>query len=217
MADRTPDRDAWARINDIFHRALDQPAAARPDFVLHTCGGDGTLARRIIALLQAHDRGADALETPLLSLPSLMSRLVEGLPSASSGDVAVPERIGPYRVLRVIGKGGMGIVYLAEDTRLGRTVALKAVSPKFTGDDSRRERLRREARAAASLTHPGIATVFALEEFDDHLYLACEFVDGETMREVLARGPLGPTPALDAAIAIAQALAAAHDRGVIHR
>jgi serine/threonine-protein kinase len=81
-------------------------------------------------------------------------------------------QIGQYKVLRVIGRGGMGVVYLAEDTRLGRTVALKSVAPRFTADEGRRERLRREARAAASLSHPGIATVYALEEFSEQLYIA---------------------------------------------
>ncbi len=111
----------------------------------------------------------------------------------------------------------MGVVYLAEDVRLGRTVALKALAPKFTGDAARRERLRREARAAASLTHPGIATVYALEEFDGQIFIAGEYVPGETLREELARGPSSALRTLDTALGIARALAAAHDRGIVHR
>jgi serine/threonine-protein kinase len=111
----------------------------------------------------------------------------------------------------------MGVVYLAEDSRLGRTVALKAVAPQFVNDPARRERLRREARAAAALHHPGIATVFALEEIDGHLYIAGEYVPGETLRDELARGPLTATRAVDTVLGVARALVVAHDRGVIHR
>ena len=132
-------------------------------------------------------------------------------------DKDVPERIGHYLIRGVLGEGGMGVVYLAEDSRLGRTVALKAVAPQYVGDPARRERLRREARAAASLQHPGIATVFALEEIDDHLYIAGEYVPGETLRDELARGPLTPARAVETMLAIARALAVAHERGVIHR
>ena len=111
----------------------------------------------------------------------------------------------------------MGVVYLAEDLRLGRTVALKAVAPQFTGDASRRERLRREARAVASLSHSGIATVYALEEFEGQMFIAGEFVPGETLREEIARGPLSVPAAIESAMALATALAAAHDRGIVHR
>ena len=129
----------------------------------------------------------------------------------------MPERIGHYLIRGLLGEGGMGVVYLAEDSRLGRTVALKAVAPQHVDDPARRERLRREARSAASLHHPGIATVFALEEIDDHLYIAGEYVPGETLRDELARGPLTPARAIETMLAIARALAVAHERGVIHR
>jgi serine/threonine-protein kinase len=109
------------------------------------------------------------------------------------------------------------VVYLAEDVRLGRTVALKALAPKFTGDEARRERLRREARAAAALTHPGIATVYALEEIDGQIFISGEYVPGETLREELGRGPLGTLRTIETALGVARALAAAHDRGIVHR
>jgi len=111
----------------------------------------------------------------------------------------------------------MGVVYLARDERLGRVVALKALAPRFTNDERRRERLRREARAVAALSHPRIATVYALEEIDGHVFIAGEYVPGETLRAELERGPLGARRAIDAAVEIVDALAAAHERGVIHR
>ena len=112
----------------------------------------------------------------------------------------------------------MGRVYLAHDTRLGRTVALKALAPHLMRDPAQRERLRREARAAASLTHPGICTVYALEEIDGDLFIATEFVDGHTLREEIQseRRP-SRDEILRTARDLASALASAHARGIVHR
>ena len=126
--------------------------------------------------------------------------------------------IGAYAIVREIGRGGMGRVYLAQDTRLGRTVALKAMAPHLARDPAQRERLRREARSAASLTHPGICTVYALEEIDGDLYIATEFVDGHTLREEInsERRP-SRDEILRTARDLASALASAHARGIVHR
>ena len=121
---------------------------------------------------------------------------------------------GPYRIVREIGRGGMGVVYEAEDTRLRRSVALKALPSEYTTDPVRRERLTREARAAAALTHPSIATIFALDELDGALYLVSELVRGQTLREELAAGPLAARidPTL---LDLAAGLAAAHAPGIV--
>ncbi len=200
----------WARVNDLFHRALDAPDAARAAFVARECGGDRQLHDEVISLLAAHARAADFIEQP----PADTTRLFDSSPIA---DAIIGQTVGHYRIARIIGRGGMGVVYLAEDTRLGRAVALKALAPNLVGDQTRRERLRREARAAAALHHTGIATVFALEEIDDQLYIAGEYVPGVTLRDELARGPLPVRRALETTRAIAAAVAAAHERGVIHR
>ena len=200
MTDRDPsDRDAWTRIGDLFHRAIELPTEERDAFLARATDDD-TVRREVLSLLNAHNRATDFIEKSAVRL-----------------DEDIPERIGHYLIRGVLGEGGMGVVYLAEDSRLGRTVALKAVAKQHVGDPARRERLRREARAAASLHHPGIATVFALEEIDDHLYIAGEYVPGETLRDELARGPLTLARALETMLAIARALAVAHERGVIHR
>jgi serine/threonine protein kinase len=111
----------------------------------------------------------------------------------------------------------MGVVYLAEDSRLGRRVAIKALPPHVASDERLRERLRREARAAATIAHPSVAIVYALEEIDDHVLLVTEYVTGRTLRSEIDRAALPPARALEIAADIAQALAAAHDAGVIHR
>src|SRR5207253_10901704 len=117
-----------------------------------------------------------------------------------------------------IGRGGMGRVYLASDARLGRMVALKALAPHLVSDPRQRERLRREARAAAALTHPGICTVYALEEIDGELYIATEFVDGRTLRDEIASGRhKSASEVAHTARDLAAALASAHASGVVHR
>jgi serine/threonine protein kinase len=201
------DPATWARINDIFHRALEESPEERTRFLDRACAGDSRVHAEVLSLLSAHERAGDFIEKP--------ASPADWEPVSQSE--AIPDRVGSYRLLRVLGEGGMGIVYLAEDTRLGRTVALKALAPRLLGDAAQRERLRREARAAASLNHPGIATIYALEEIDDHVYIACEYVPGETLRDELARGPLDPLRAIDTTIGIARALAAAHQRGIVHR
>ena len=126
-------------------------------------------------------------------------------------------QVGAYRIERILGRGGMGVVYLARDTRLQRLAALKALPPHLFHDDRMRARLRQEARAAAALSHPSIATVFALEEMNGAVFIASEYVEGRTLRDELNAGPLERARALAIARDVAGALAAAHDRGIVHR
>jgi serine/threonine protein kinase len=196
----------WSRVNDLFHRTLGEPPERRGAFLAEACAGAPAIQAEVQSLLDAHARASDFIEAPPAEAVA-----------AREDSALTGQQIGQYRVLRVLGRGGMGVVYLAEDTRLGRTVALKSVAPRFTADEGRRERLRREARAAASLSHPGIATVYALEEFGAQLYIASEYVPGETLRDELARGPLSVGRSLETALGVAQALASAHDRGIVHR
>ena len=199
----------WTRVNELFHQALELPRDRRNAFLQDACGGDETLRLELASLLEAHDDAENFIEQPVTPPADI------GSPNAA--DAVVGRIVGHYRIVRVLGAGGMGVVFLADDTRLGRQVALKALAPRFTQDPVRRERMRREARAAAALTHPGIATVYALEEFDDHVYIVGEYVPGETLREELARGPSPASRVVETALALARALAAAHDRGIVHR
>ena len=162
------------------------------------------------SLLNHHSRAGSFLNEPVpASVPALLDE---------EEAVAVGTVIGHYTVVRELGRGAMGRVYLARDSRLGRQVALKALAPHLTGDPSHRERLKREARAAAGLAHSGICTVYALEEIDGYLFIASELVDGQTLREEIVRDR---QPSADAILAtareLAEALASAHGKGITHR
>jgi predicted Ser/Thr protein kinase len=189
----------WARANQIFHDALETPPEHRAAFVADAAGGDARLESEVRSLLAFHAHADSFLETAELNLS------LEG------------QQLGPYRVVREVGHGGMGVVYLAEDTRLGRSVALKAIPQAWTDDADRRERLRHEARAAAALSHPGVAVIYALEDIDGRLYLSSEFVRGSNLREELQHGALPLSTVVSTAQDLADALAAAHDRGIVHR
>jgi len=193
----------FERIKELFQAALEQKPADRKAFLDQACQGDEVLFQELVSLLAEHEKDDNFLEIPSLeSEPSTLE----------AGDL-----IGVYRIERELGRGGMGVVYLAEDTRLHRRVALKALAPHIVADPKQKERLRSEARIAASLSHPAIATVYALEESEGHLYIASEYVEGENLRSELQQGPLSPDALLDLAIEVVQGLVAAHAEGVIHR
>ena len=209
----TPDRPdraaAWNRVNEVFHQALELAPDERAAFVQGACANAPAIGDEVLSLLAAHARTAQFLAETGMG--------ATGNPVSPTARHRLDTIVGQYRVVAILGEGGMGVVYQAEDLRLGRRVALKAISSAVAGDPVRRDRLRREARTAAALTHPGIATVYALEEFGDNLYIAGEFVAGETLREEVGRGPTELGLLLNTAIEFAHALSAAHDRGVIHR
>jgi len=131
--------------------------------------------------------------------------------------VSAGTRLGPYELTAAIGSGGMGEVYKARDTRLNRDVALKILPSSFTQDPDRLARFRREAQLLAALNHPHIGAIYDLADAGGAQYLVLEFVDGETLDRRIARGPLPAGDALEIAKQIAEALAAAHDKGIIHR
>lgn len=195
--------DRFRQIKELFEKVLEQKPEERDRFLEAACAHDLPLRQEVASLLVAHDKKDTFLETS---------------PRDAEPDQPVPGNlIGPYRIQREIGRGGMGVVYLAEDTRLQRLVALKALPPDLVIDEKRKERLRLEARTAASLSHPAIATVYALEEFNGHLYIASEYVQGRDLHDHLEESPLSPKALLDVAVEIAKGLVAAHAKGVVHR
>jgi len=191
------------RKSEIFERVLESDRAVRPALIAALCAGDPALSREIEELVATAER---ALST------SAMRRGLE----LEFEPLAPGSRVGPYLVDREIERGGMGVIYLARDTTLQRPAILK--TSRFNRDGRFRARLEQEARLAARLSgHPNIAVVYGLVEQDEDLYIAQELVNGVTLREALARGPLPPPEALDAAGAIAGAMSAAHEAGIVHR
>ena len=156
--------DSEARlIWELYAAALEHEPAERSDYLERACNNP-ELRARVAALLESH--GLDIGPTPTDATGTVQTQ-------ASSGTNLVGQQIGTYAIRRELGRGGMGVVYLAHDMRLGRTVAIKALSPALSQSPGVRERLLNEAKMAAALSHPGIATVYALEEIDGELYLAC--------------------------------------------
>jgi hypothetical protein len=197
--------ERWSRLKALFQGALDRPAEARAAWLREVCGPDESLLREAEALLRAHEADDHFLEQPPQFDPADLETFPDGM------------ALGSYRIVREIGRGGMGVVYLAYDTRLERDVALKALPPLLASDTELRRRLRREANAAARIKHEAVATVHSLEEIDEHLVIVSEYVEGETLRAVLSHGAIERSRAYSLALEIAGALAAAHDAGVIHR
>jgi serine/threonine protein kinase len=201
--------DRWRQVNALFHEALALDEKARDALLTRTAQTDPDLSREVRSLLARHTPDDGFLGAPAWSVAADL--MMDDEPSL------VGKQVGAYTIVEELGRGGMGVVYAARDERLGRMVALKALPPAYTSDRRHRERLAREARAAAAFTHEAIATVFALEEIDGELFIASELVSGQTLREELSAGPLPPERLLATLIEIASGLEAAHTRGVIHR
>jgi eukaryotic-like serine/threonine-protein kinase len=199
--------DESKRLRALYAAALQRDPEERDEYLSRACADQPEMRAKVAALLRAHSQDFADVERG-----SSLTRSTSARTEAVEGKV-----IGPYIVRRELGRGGMSVVYLADDTRLSRRVALKAIPPEVGRDPTRRERLRLEARAAAVLSHPGIATVYALEEIGDDVYLAYEFVPGEPLRAALASGPLPIGQVVTIGAQLARALAAAHTAGVIHR
>src|SRR6266568_6115214 len=132
-------------------------------------------------------------------------------------DITIGQRLGTYEITALLGKGGMGEVYRARDTKLKRDVAIKILPGEFSRDADRVSRFQREAEVLASLNHPNVAAIYDLQEADGSRYLVLELVEGETLADRIARGPIPVEEALDIAKNICEALEAAHEKGIIHR
>jgi hypothetical protein len=200
-------RERWQRVRALVEAALELPAEAQQRWLDAQAGDEPALREEARRLLAAHEHGA-ALESPADAATAFSDDQHSHPPG---------ERVGTYIIDREIARGGMGIVYKAWDTRLERWVALKALSPALPALADARDRLQREARAAGRLSHESVATVYALEEVGGELFIASEFVAGETLRARLTRGRLPLGESLEIAGAVARGLAAAHDLGIVHR
>jgi eukaryotic-like serine/threonine-protein kinase len=198
------------RVEDVCHAALELPPGDRAAFVTSACGDDLTLRKEVEALL-AHAQTADGFLAA--AMPALAAQVLCDTGSASM----VGRQIASYMIGPRIGVGGMGEVYRATDTKLEREVAIKFLPRAFTNDPERVRRFEREARMLAALNHPNVAAIYGVESVDGNLALILELVEGPTMADRLANGPVPLRETLTIAHQIADALDAAHEKGIVHR
>ena len=200
----------WENIKGLFDAALEIKSQKRDKFLKNACGDDGDLRREVENLLASFDSSDDFMEKP--AVREVASLIVEGKAKLKNG-----QRIAHYEILRQIGEGGMGEVYLAKDIKLNRKVALKVLPEHLTDDKSRLHRFEQEARSASALNHPNIITIHEIGVDKKVHFITTEFVEGETLRQRILKNSGEISEILDIAVQIASALSVAHANNVIHR
>jgi len=204
----TPER--WHQIEHIFNAAFELRPDEREAYLKEACENDRQLFREVESLIASYEAPTYYLEESAFDLGlQIIGNEQEAFPVSGT--------VGKYKLLSVLGTGGMGEVFLAQDPRLGRKVALKLLPASLVDDASCVLRFQQEARAASNISHPNIAHIYEAGEADGHHYIAMEYVEGHTLRDEMARGPVKADEALGIAIQIASALKAAHAAGIIHR
>ena len=201
------------QIQQLFHASLERKVEERHDFLQQACADNYELQSEVEALLAAHNDADSFLQSPAYEPSTMIQAEAATLMQAPT----TPRTISHYEILSLLGKGGMGEVYLAADQSLGRKAALKILPARYTADADLVHRFEREAKAASALNHPNILTVYEIGKTDDSHFIATEYITGETLRERLKRASLPLSEALDIALQIAAALHAAHTAGIIHR
>ena len=202
--------ERWNKVIDLFQSALERAPEERAGFLDEACHGDEGMRLEVESLLTSHERAENFIEVPAFkAAPELVPN--------DSADALIGKLLGHYRIESLIGVGGMGEVYLARDERLGRKAALKFLPESLTTDETKLGRFKNEARTASALNHPNILTVYEIGTEGNVQFIATEFIEGVTLRVALVSGRMSAQKALEIAVQVASALAAAHDAGVVHR
>jgi serine/threonine protein kinase len=201
--------EQWQQLDSLFQQACNEPPERRPAFLQRI--KDRELRQQLEALLAAHEHAGSFIEAPAFAVEA------EWIAGEANDDPLIGRVFGHYRIIEHLGAGGMGEVYRAQDVTLGRHVALKLLPPFFTSDADRLRRFEQEARAASSLNHPNILTIYEIGEADSLRYIATEFIEGATLRDRIAGEAMNIDDALDISLQIVDALIAAHSKGIVHR
>ena len=200
----------WQQVREVFDSALQQPPEVRQNYILAACGDDKALLAQVEALLSSLDKLDGFMETPAVAL-------VADIIDAGTKGLAPGARLGHYEIIRPIGSGGMGEVYLASDKKLDRRVALKLLNDKYSQDEANLARFVREAKAASALNHPNILVIHEIGEAGEAQYIVSEFVEGRTLREALSQTQMSVSEVLEVSLQIAGALTVAHQAKIVHR
>jgi serine/threonine protein kinase/Tol biopolymer transport system component len=199
----------WLQIEEVFNAALAVPLADRESFLNTACGNDAELRSELDSLLSEVSHADPFLSEDTFTLGTELLR--------HDSESLVGQTLGSYTLVRRIGQGGMGEVYLAHDERLGRKVALKLLPRLIVENEERARRFKHEARAASAISHPNVASIYEISEAEGRLFIAMEFVDGTTLRDRLAQENLTAVEAVDLTLQVVAGIAAAHAQGIIHR
>src|SRR5437899_12970238 len=206
--------ERWQAIEELYHSASDLPDARRNCFLQEACREDKSLLYEVESLIRHGSTPQSVLDTPAMAI---MAKAIAADESRSSAPFLEGTIVSHYRILEPIGRGGMGVVYKAEDLKLRRLVALKLLPQFLAANLQALHRFEREAQAASALNHPNICTVYEIDEAEGLHFIAIELLEGETLKERIAREPLEVPEILGIVIEICGALEAAHSAGIIHR
>src|SRR5437867_8331076 len=203
-------QQSWQRVTKLFDEALEHAPEDRSAFLASACAGDPDLLRELESLLAQHDAESGFLESPAVAaVADQIAEDAEHLP--------IGKQLGPYRIEALLGRGGMGEVYRARDTKLSREVAIKVLPAAFSADADRMHRFQQEACAAGALNHPNILVIHHIDTYEGAPCIVSELLEGETLRQRMRGAMLAQRRVIEYAAQIANGLAAAHEKGIVHR
>jgi eukaryotic-like serine/threonine-protein kinase len=202
--------ERWQQVKEIFHSALALPPDKRDGFLAAACQGHDSLRREVESLISSHEKTGSFIDAPVYEVAAQIM-------ADENKELQEGQTLSSYKIIKALGVGGMGEVYLAHDSRLNRQVALKVLPADLTNNREHLRRFEQEARAASALNHPNVITIYEIGSRGDTHFIATEFIEGQTLRPKLQMKQVEIAEALNIATQIAAALDAAHRRGIVHR